>query len=103
MTFGDSFVPTTGEVGILPVLTYSFMALAAYSFLGNLIFSLATRGSVAPEHRISRVYGASIAAVAGVSYLLITHFYHEMLHGLSKLTSPEKRAALLRHSYQAIG
>ncbi|RZK13286.1 MAG: hypothetical protein EOO56_27500, partial [Hymenobacter sp.] len=103
MTFGDSFVPTAGEVGILPMLTYFFMALAAYSFLGNLIFSLATRGSVAPEHRISRVYGAIIAAVAGVSYLLITHFYHEMLHGLSQLTSPEARAALVRHSYQAIG
>ena len=103
MTFGDSFVPTAGEVGILPILTYFFMAAAAYSFLGNLIFSLATRGSVAPEHRISRVYGAIIAAVAGVSYLLITHFYHEMLHGLSALRSPEERAALLRHSYQAIG
>ena len=103
MTFGDSFVPTAGEVGILPMLTYFFMAATAYSFLGNLVFSLTTSGSVAPEHRISRVYGAIIAAVAGASYLLITHFYHEMLHSLSALRSPEDRAALLRHSYQAIG
>ncbi len=103
MTFGDSFVPTAGEVGILPMVTYFLMAIAAYAFLGNVIFSLATRGSVAPEHRISRVYGAIIAAVAGVSYFLITHFYHEMLHGLSGLHSPEERAALIRRSYQAIG
>lgn len=104
MTFGDSFLPTAGEVGILPMLTYFFMVLAAYSFLGNFIFSLATRGSVAPEHRISRVYGAIIAAVAGVSYLLITHFYHEMLHELSRLGAGSPQASgLVRHSYQAIG
>ncbi len=103
MNFADSFVPTAGEVGILPMITYFFMALAGYAFLGNVIFSLATQGSVAPEHRISRVYGAIIAAVAGVSYFLITHFYHEMLHALSGLHSPEERAALVRHGYQAIG
>jgi len=103
MTFGDSFVPTAGEVGILPMLTYFCMAIAGYAFLGNVIFSLATQSSVAPEHRISRVYGSIIAAVAGVSYFLITHFYHEMLHGLSGLSSPEERAALIRRSYQAIG
>lgn len=104
MTFGDSFVPTAGEVGILPMLTYFFMAVAAYAFLGNLIFSLATHASVAPEHRSSRVYGAIIAAVAGVSYLLITHFYHEMLHELSRLGANSPQApALLRRSYQAIG
>ncbi|MGI4885403.1 MAG: bacteriorhodopsin [Janthinobacterium lividum] len=104
MTFGDSFVPTAGELGILPMLTYFFMAAAAYAFLGNLIFSLATQKSVAPEHRSSRVYGAIIAAVAGISYLLITHFYHEMLHELSKLGAGSPQApALIRHSYQAIG
>jgi sensory rhodopsin len=104
MTFGDSFVPTAGEVGIVSMLTYFFMAVAAYFFLGNLIFSLATRGSVAPEHRISRVYGAIIAAVAGVSYLLITHFYHEFLHELSRLGAHTPQGeALTRRSYQAIG
>ena len=103
MTFGDSFVPTAGEVSILPMLTYFFMAIAAYAFLGNFIFSLATQKSMAPEHRISRVYGAIIGAVAGVSYLLITHFYHELLHGLSGISSPEERLTLMRRSYQAIG
>jgi sensory rhodopsin len=104
MTFGDSFVPTAGEVGIVPMLTYFFLAVTAYCFLGNVIFSLATKGSVAPEHRISRVYGAIIAAVAGVSYLLITHFYHEFLHELSRFGAHSPQAAVLtRRSYQAIG
>lgn len=103
MTLGSDFIPTAGEVGILPMVTYFFLAVAAYAFLGNLIFSLATESSVAPEHRISRVYGAIIAAVAGVSYVLITHFYHGMLRELSQISSPEGRQALIRHSYNAIG
>jgi len=103
MTIGSDFIPTAGEVGILPMVTYFFLAVAAYAFLGNLIFSLATRTSVAPEHRVSRVYGAIIAAVAGVSYVLITHFYHGMLRELSQISSPEGRQALIRHSYNAIG
>ena len=70
MTFGDSFVPKAGQVGILPMMTYFCMAIAGYSLLGNLIFSLASRQSVAPERRISRVYSAIIGAVAGVSSLL---------------------------------
>lgn len=86
------------------MLTYFMMTVAAYAFLGNLIFSLATQNSAAPEHRISRVYGAVIAAVAGVSYLLITHFYHELLHELSKHeANSAETASLLRRSYQAIG
>ncbi len=104
MIFGDSSVPTAGEVGILPMITYFFMAIAAYAFLGNFIFSLATQKSIAPEHRVSRVYGAIIGAVAGVSYLLITHFYHELLHEASKLGAHSAEAAsLVRRGYQAIG
>jgi hypothetical protein len=76
MTFATEFVPTAGEVGMLPMLTYFFMTVAAYCFLGNVFFSLLTNQSVAPEHRISRAYGGVIALVAGVSYLLITRFYH---------------------------
>ena len=103
MTFADTFVPTAGEVGILPMLTYFFMTFAAYAFLGNVFFSVLTNQSVAPEHRISRAYGGVIAIVAGVSYFLITRFYHGMLQDLTHLTSPEARTALIRHSYQAIG
>lgn len=88
---------------MLPMLTYFFMTFAAYCFLGNVFFSVLTNQSVAPEHRISRAYGGVIAIVAGVSYFLITRFYHGMLQDLSHLTSPEARTALIRHSYQAIG
>lgn len=103
MTFGDSFVPTAGEVGIVPMITYYTMTVACYCFLGSIIFSFLTNQSVAPEHRVARAYGAIISAVAGVSYLLITRFYHGMLQDLSHLGDEASRQALIRHSYMAIG
>lgn len=104
MQFSTSFIPTAAEVGTLSMVTYFVLAVAAYSFLGNLIFGLATKDSVAPEHRLSRVYGAIIAAVAGVSYLLITHFYHDLLHELAHYPNdPDSQAQLIRRGYNAIG
>lgn len=103
MTTTSDFVPTADVVGMLPMITYFFLIVTAYAFLGSLIFSLTTGASIAPEHRISRTYGAIIAAVAGVSYLLISRFYHGMLYDLSRATTAEGREALVRHSYYAIG
>ncbi len=103
MTFGDSFVPTAGEVGILPLITYYTLTVATYCFLGSVVFSFLTNQSVAPEHRVARSYGAVISVVAGVSYLLITRFYHGMLQDLGQLQDPAARQALVRHSYNAIG
>ncbi|WP_179197774.1 bacteriorhodopsin [Hymenobacter crusticola] len=85
------------------MVTYFFLSVAAYAFLGNLIFSLATHSSVAPEHRISRTFEAIIAAVAGVSYFLILSDYHHMLEDLAKLTDEASRHQLINRSYNAIG
>lgn len=46
---------------------------------------------------------AIIAAVAGVSYLLITMFYHHYLEQLSTTADAAGRDALTRHAYNAIG
>ena len=85
------------------MVTYFFMTVAAYSFLANIIFSLTTRTGVAPEHRTSRVLTAIIAGVAGISYLLITVFYHHYLEQLSATTSAADRDTLTRQAYNAIG
>lgn len=98
------YIPTAGEVGTLAMVTYYFLTVAAYAFLGNFIFSLATRDSVAPEHRVSRVYGAVIAAVAGVSYLLIQTYYHHLLETVGQLPADSAaRHELMQRSYNAIG
>ncbi|WP_419802205.1 bacteriorhodopsin [Mucilaginibacter sp.] len=103
MQFSDSFLPMASSVGMSSMITYFFLIFAAYAFLGSVIFSWLGKSSVAPEHRSSRYLTAIISAVAGISYMLIAHFYHEMLRELSQLTDPEKRDELLRNSYNAIG
>ncbi|QJD97799.1 bacteriorhodopsin [Mucilaginibacter robiniae] len=103
MEFSDSFLPTANSVGMSSMVTYFFLIFAAYAFLGNVIFCWLGKSSVAPEHRTSRYFTAIIAAVAGISYMLIAHFYHEMLRELAHTTDPIKRDELLRTSYNAIG
>ena len=103
MNFAGDFIPTADKVGLLPMLTYFCMTVAAYSFLANIIFSLTTRTGVAPEHRTSRVLTAVIAAVAGVSYLLITMFYHHYLETLAATNDAAGRDLLTRQAYNAIG
>ena len=102
MQFSDSFIPTANSVGILSMLTYYFMVFACYAFLGNFIFAWLSKSSVAPEHRTSRYFTAIIAAVAGVSYALITHFYHSTLKEIAH-TDPAHRDDIIRLSYNAIG
>ena len=103
MEFTHKFLPTAASVGLLPVVTWFFMLIAFYAFIGNFIFALSTRTSVAPEHRISRNYTAIIAAVAGISYFLIQSYYHDMLEELAQLADPDRRLALINLSYNAIG
>lgn len=103
MTFFQKFLPTAATVGLLPMITWFFMLIALYAFVGNFIFALASKNSVAPEHRISRHYTAVIAAIAGISYFLIQDYYKDMLHQLSTINSPEAQDLLVRKSYNAIG
>ena len=69
------------------------------------VFSLATKGSVAPEHRTSSVLTAVICLVAGCSYLVIRTYFHAMLESLAKipLGDAQARHDLIYGSYFAIG
>lgn len=102
MHFSDSFLPTANTVGMSSMLAYYFIVFAAYAFLGNFIFAWFSKSSVAPEHRTSRYFTAIIALVAGISYALIAHFYHETLRQVSVSDAAHKKM-LLRLSYNAIG
>ena len=103
MALAGTYLPTAGAVGLLSMVTWFFMVIAFYAFVGNVIFALASRTSVAPEHRLSRNYTAIIAAVAGISYFLIQSYYRDMLHDLAQLDSSDQRLRLIRQSYNAIG
>lgn len=103
MHLSGIFVPTAANVGVLSMVVYFFMLVAMYAFLANLIFTLTTHNSIVPEHRITRVMGAIIAAVAGLSYFFIQDYYRHMLADLSALGSEAEQRELIRTSYNAIG
>ena len=103
MQFSDSFLPTANSVGLSSMITYFFMIFAAYAFLGSFLFAVLGKSAVAPEHRISRYYTAIIAAVAGISYMLIAHFYHNMLRELSQTKGEDQKNNLINTSYNVIG
>ena len=103
MELADTFIPTAGTVGLLPMVTFFLLIVTQYSFLGQFIFSLTTYTSVGPEHRTSQILTAIIAAVAGISYFLIQTYYHDMLAELATLSDPDDRRTLIRESYNAIG
>lgn len=103
MEFAGTFLPTAGVVGLLPVVTWFFLTVTFYAFVGNFIFALRSRNSLAPEHRVSLDYTAVIAAVAGISYYLIQEYYRDMLGELAKLNTEGERLSLIRASYNAIG
>lgn len=103
MDFLNSFVPTASQVGLLPMVTYYFLVVAFYAFVGGFIFSVMSRESVAPEHRVSRNFTAIIAAVAGISYFIIQDDYRHMLGVLAHLHNAADREIFMRASYQAIG
>ena len=103
MQFQEFFVTTAGQVGLLAVFTEFILVITAFSFFGMTLFSLASKGSVAPEHRTSSVLTAVICFVAGCSYLVIRTYFHAMLETLAKTTDPTQRHNLIYVSYLAIG
>ncbi|MFD2932743.1 bacteriorhodopsin [Spirosoma flavum] len=109
MEIADSFVPTAGVVGIFPLVTYFFLIVATYLFLGNFIFALASRTTTQPEQvqnrfqNLSPILTAIISAVAGLSYYFIQGYYHDMLAELVTVTNANDRQVLIRESYNAIG
>ena len=105
MHFQEFFVTTAGQAGLLAVFTEFVLVITAFSFFGMTLFSLATKGSVAPEHRTSSVLTAVICFVAGCSYLVIRTYFHAMLETLVKIpaTDTTARHNLIYAAYLAIG
>jgi bacteriorhodopsin len=102
MEVNDTFIPTAGAVGLLPMITYFFFWVAIYAFLGSFIFSISTQTSASPIHKNSRLLTAIIFAVAGISYFLIQEYYCHLLAGAVTVNDPADRETLFRESFNAI-
>lgn len=97
------FLPTAGTVGLLPMVTYFFMVVAIFVFLGSFIFALVSLSSVQPERRSAPTLMAIIAAIAAFSGYLIQTDYRDLLTEVATVTDATDRQTLIRESYNAIG
>ena len=107
MHIADSFIPTAGVDGLLPIVTYFFFVVATYAFLSFFVFALVARPTTAltaqsPLTNLSFFLTAGVA-VAGLSYYLIQGYYHTMLAELATVTDIGDRQTLIREAYNAIG
>ena len=103
MEVAHKFLPTAGVVGLLPMVTYFFMVVAIFSFLGCFLFTLATLSSVHPKRRTVHTLTAIISAIATITYYLIQTDYRNLLTELSTVSDTTDRQTLIRESYNAIG
>ena len=102
MEIADSFVPTAGIVGLLPMVTYFFLVVAMFAFIGLFIFSLAARRPVSEQDHPATQATSIVAAIAGLTYYLIQAHYHDMLAELVTVPDGNDRLTLIRESYNAI-
>ncbi|GAB3807680.1 hypothetical protein GCM10028819_45010 [Spirosoma humi] len=105
MEIADSFVPTAGVVGVFPLVTYFFLIVATYGFLGTFIFALASRTNIPSSQGSTLVplLTAVIAAISALSYYRIQAYYHDMLAELVTVAAVGDRQVFIRESYNAIG
>jgi bacteriorhodopsin len=102
MELSETFIPTAGTAGLLPMLTYYSLVVTSLVFLAQTIFTLTTRPLVEPAHQVSHIVSGVIAVVAGYAYFQMQGFYHDMLAELVTVADPADRQTLMRESYPAI-
>ncbi|WP_245859771.1 bacteriorhodopsin [Spirosoma aerolatum] len=108
MDVANSFIPTAGTAGILPIITYFFLIVAMLAFVGNFVFILlsSTKLSLSP---IRPLYSqmpnllAICALTLSFVYYLLQAYYRDVLAELPTVTDPNDRQTLLRESYNALG
>ncbi|GAB4049619.1 bacteriorhodopsin [Spirosoma litoris] len=108
MEVTNTFIPTAGTVGIFSMVTYFFLVVAAFAFLGTFIISLITPRISSLEQRNSTEPNSFIlttisTVIAGFTYYLIQSYYHDILAEMATVSDPTDRQTLIRESYNAIG
>lgn len=108
MEIADSFVPTAGIVGLLPIVTYFFMVVAVFIALGIFITAVTLNRNqpsdlTAHPHHLVPIILAIVSASTGLVYYLIQLYYHNLLAEFPAVSDTTDRQTLIRESYNAIG
>jgi len=102
MELSETFVPTAGTVGLLPMLTYYSLIVTGLVFLAQTAFVFTTRPLVEPKHQVAHILSGVIALVAGFAYFQMQGFYRDMLAELATVVDPTDRQTLMREACPAI-
>lgn len=107
MDVANSFIPTAGTAGLLPMITYFVLIVAMISFLSNVIFILLsyTKLSLSPTRppyrQMPNLLAIGTLALGFIYYLLQT-YYRDVLAELPTVTDGNDRQTLLRESFNAL-
>ncbi len=102
MELSETFVPTAGTVGLLPMLTYYSLIVTGLVFLAQTAFVFTTRPLVEPKHQAAHILSGVIALVAGVAYFQMQDIYRDMLAELATVVDATDRQTLMREAYPAV-
>ena len=108
MELADSFIPAAGAVGLLPMVTYFFLVVATFIFLGIFILAITqnrnqTSNLNAHSQRLVLSLLAISSAVTGLVYYLLQLYYRDLLAEFPAVSDATDRQTLIRESYNAIG
>lgn len=102
MELSETFIPTAGTVGLLPMLTYYSLIVTGLVFLAQIAFVFTSRSLVEPKHQLAHNLSGVIALIAGYAYFQMQGFYHDMLAELATVVDAADRQTLLREAYPAV-
>ncbi|MFC4455349.1 bacteriorhodopsin [Deinococcus sonorensis] len=103
MDLSGHFVPTAGEVGLLPQVTYYVLVVTMFAFFAGFVHFLSTQNRVVKEHRAAMVLHAVICLIAGLSYFVIQDHYRFYLETIARVGNSAERLNITREAFVAIG
>ena len=103
MQIADTFIPTAGVVGVLPVITYFFLVVTFFTLLGTSIFTLITLPDTHTAHRSFYATTAVVTLVAALVYYSVQLYYRDVLTELATVTDANDRQTFIRESFNALG
>ncbi|GAB3576401.1 hypothetical protein GCM10027578_42280 [Spirosoma luteolum] len=102
MKLSDTFIPTAGAVGLLPMLIYALLLVALAALLAQAALLLGSRALVQPGGQWRQLGLGAAALVMALVYACVAYGYGSLLAELATVTDGADRQTLFREAYPAL-
>lgn len=102
MKLSDTFIPTAGAVGLLPMLIYALLLVALAALLAQAALLLGSRALVQAGGQWRQLGLGTAALVMALVYACVAHGYGSLLAELATVTDGADRQTLFREAYPAL-